>query len=214
MPTGLAGHVVVAGDLASGKSTLARNLARVTGASLLAERPEHNPYLVRFYADPPTWAAASQRWFLGDEYRKHRWAQQHPPAVQDHSIYEVHEVFNRTLLQRAVLSPDEFDMLDRLYRRWCATLRQPCAVVRLRAPASVLLARVAARSRDYEADITVRYLDDLIARRDAYFRSWTASPLLTVDVQHDDIREMNTVGLVLDWLKQVRYCGRREWHNA
>jgi hypothetical protein len=49
-------HIAIEGPIGVGKSSLARRWPRTSGAELLLERPSENPYLERFYDDPPRYA--------------------------------------------------------------------------------------------------------------------------------------------------------------
>ena len=65
-------YVVVEGPIGAGKTSLARRLAQHTGAAALLEKPDENPFLARFYQDPPRHALATQLFFLfqrGNEVR-------------------------------------------------------------------------------------------------------------------------------------------------
>ena len=44
-------YIVVEGSIGSGKNALSRRLAEHFSALSLAENPEHNPFLMKFYAN-------------------------------------------------------------------------------------------------------------------------------------------------------------------
>ena len=65
-------YVVVEGPIGVGKTSLALRLAQHIGSATLLEKPDENPFLARFYQDPPRYALATQLFFLfqrGNEVR-------------------------------------------------------------------------------------------------------------------------------------------------
>jgi deoxyadenosine/deoxycytidine kinase len=57
-------HIVVEGPIGAGKTSLARRIADVTGAALMLEAPDENPFLAKFYRDMPRYALPTQLFFL------------------------------------------------------------------------------------------------------------------------------------------------------
>ena len=57
-------YIAIEGPIGAGKTSLARKLAEHTGAELLLEQPEANPFLSGFYQDQRRWALAAQLFFL------------------------------------------------------------------------------------------------------------------------------------------------------
>lgn len=56
--------IVVEGPIGAGKTSLAQRLALALSAEELLERPEHNPFLMRFYQDRARFALPTQLFFL------------------------------------------------------------------------------------------------------------------------------------------------------
>ena len=57
-------YIVVEGPIGVGKTTLARAISEATGATLMLEDPEANPFLPRFYENAERHALATQLFFL------------------------------------------------------------------------------------------------------------------------------------------------------
>jgi deoxyadenosine/deoxycytidine kinase len=57
-------YIVVEGPIGVGKTSLARKLAEVIGASTLLEDPAANPFLPKFYQDRARYALPTQLFFL------------------------------------------------------------------------------------------------------------------------------------------------------
>ena len=63
-------YIAVEGVIGAGKTTLARMLARRTGARLVLEEFDENPFLPSFYQDPARWAFQTQLAFLASRFRQ------------------------------------------------------------------------------------------------------------------------------------------------
>ena len=57
-------YIVVEGSIGSGKNALSRRLAEHFSALSLAENPEHNPFLMKFYANASHHGLATELFFL------------------------------------------------------------------------------------------------------------------------------------------------------
>ncbi len=182
-------HILVAGTIAAGKSTLTRALAAELRLPEVAERPEANPFLERFYADPRRWALTSQLWFAADSARQHLEIHERGGAIQDHSIYENVHVFGAALAEQGALEESEWSLLRQVTAPIIDSLPPPAIVLLVEAPIDVLMERIAARGRPYEADINRDYLTLLTNTRRRFFETWSASPVLLVDSAAIDLRE-------------------------
>lgn len=59
----LPSYIAIEGCIGVGKTTLARNIARLFNYDTLLEQPEENPFLERFYRDPKSTALPTQLFF-------------------------------------------------------------------------------------------------------------------------------------------------------
>lgn len=181
-------YIVVAGDIASGKTTLTRGLAEAMSLPALLEEPDRNPFLRSFYKDPTSWALKSQLWFALDTLEQQVITQDHG-GIQDHSVFEVVQVFAAALRDGGHMSRDDFELLRRAVELAAHDLRGPDLVVLLHTPLDVLQQRIAQRSRDYEHAISPIYLDKLAQARRDLFAHWTLSPILHIDTERYDARK-------------------------
>ena len=203
-------HMVLAGNIGAGKTTVSRLLSERLGWRSYYERVDENPFLADFYRDMPRWAFALQLTFLVHRLEDHRLiAERGESAIQDRSLHEDALIFARNLHELGMLNAGEWDTYQRLYRQALALLRPPDLVVYLRRGLPGLLANIRQRGRDYEAAIDPRYLD----RLNGYYEEWIASrPSDRVLVVEADALDIAGSASDLDCLiAQVRAaCPQRE----
>lgn len=179
-------HVVIAGNIGVGKSTLVSLLADALGWQPFYELEGEHPYLADYYENPQRWGFHSQIWFLTRRYSQHQAiAAAGGPVVQDRSIYEDAEVFARSLRDQAILSERDYTTYRALYQALTRDLSPPSLVVYLRAGMQALERRINGRARPYEREIPRAYLRRIASCYEAWVASWQLCPVLTVNT--DDL---------------------------
>ena len=87
-------HIVIAGNIGSGKSTLTRLLSQHYGWTPRYESVDHNPYLEDYYRDIHRWSFNLEVYFLKERFRDMLAIAQTPGTIiQDRSIFEGVYVF-------------------------------------------------------------------------------------------------------------------------
>lgn len=185
-----AGYVVVGGPTAAGKTTCAEGLGQALPSIVVGEPYEDNPYLSEVFGRGRG-AFDSQRWFLnafadlqhsGQSQSDRGW------VVQDHSIYDAHEVFDRVMYRRSWLTRDQYERLDQLYRGRLPHLRPPDVVVWVCASADVLLERIRTRGRELERSIDLPLLEELVLASEEWWANWKGGPVVRLDTGTMDLR--------------------------
>ncbi len=173
--------VLVAGNIATGKTSLTEQLSRHLGWLTAFESVIDNPYLADFYADMGSWAFHLQVFFLGHRAEQHlSLARADRSAIIDRSIYEDAEIFARAAVQLKTLSERDFETYRRLFDLVVAGLPAPDLLIHLRAPVPVLLERIQARGRDMESGISAEYLGLLESLYNVWLASFDLCPVLTI----------------------------------
>lgn len=178
-------YLVIEGPIGAGKTTLARRLAADTGARLLLEKPEDNPFLPRFYRDPVNGALPAQLGFLLQRAGQVESFQQ-PDLFDQRWVADF--LFDKDrLFAELTLTPADLALYDAVFRRLAWDVKAPDAVIYLTGPVDTLLERIARRGRAYEAGIERGYLEDLSAVYARFFGSFTAAPVIEVDISQLDL---------------------------
>lgn len=181
-------HIVIAGNIGVGKSTLVTLLAETCGWTPVYELEAAHPYLADYYADPQRWGFHSQVWFLTQRLIQHQQIAGLPGTiVQDRSLYEDAAVFAASLHAQGILAERDYATYQQLYAAIARELRPPDLVVFLRASVPTLLARIAGRARPAELAIQPSYLASLERHYAAWVAGWTACPVLNLDTDQLDL---------------------------
>ena len=171
--------IAVEGPIGVGKTTLAKRLAESLGASLVHDAPDANPYLESFYRTPKQHAFHTQLHFL--LARLDLMAAQLPtaaaPVVADFLLAK------DPLFAKINLDETEYWMYSRCYAALQQTLPRPDLVIYLQAPLEVLISRIDSRGVRYEHRMDSTYLQRLTETYEAFFHSYTDSPLLIVNAK-------------------------------
>ena len=175
--------LVIAGNIGSGKTTLAAKLGEELGIALVAEPASSNPYLEDFYEDMASHAYHSQLFFLASALHEHRQIEARGGgAVLDRSIYEHYLVFAQQLHLDGQISDADFSVLSDLYYGVQDLLPPPHLVVMLEASTDQLYKRIVSRG-GADKSISVEYLESLQVRYREFSDGWVACPLLKVDTE-------------------------------
>jgi deoxyguanosine kinase len=176
-------YIAIEGPIGVGKTSLARELARVTGGRLILE-DVGNPFLPRFYREPDKYAFPAQIYFLLTRFNQQReLAQQDLFAQRTVADY----LFAKDRIFAALnLAPDQLALYEQIYRLLQARMAQPDLVIYLNARVEVLVERLRRRNRDFERYLSVEYLERVAGAYRDFFFYYEDAPLLVVDSSESD----------------------------
>ncbi len=203
-------YIAVEGPIGAGKTSLARRLAQHSGAVALLEKPEENPFLARFYRDPPRHALATQLFFLfqrGNEVRD--LAQMDMFSTSTVADY----LFDKdTLFARLNLSDAEFALYQQIFRTLQLEAPVPDLVIYLQAAPETLAGRVRRRAKPYEQAISDDYLLRVAQGYGDFFYHYDAAPVLTVNTERLNFEDdAGDFALLLQRIEGMR--GPREFFS-
>lgn len=181
-------HIAISGIIGAGKSTLVHGLADDLGLLPLEERFEENPYLRRFYENPPAWAFRNYVFFLqrtAADYLQARASD--AGGVQERTLEEHLEIFGREFHARGYLDDEDLEMITDLTRTTARALQPPDGLVYIEIDPAEALSRIVARNSSAEEGIEIDYLKDLGNRYEGYLSNWER-PLIRLDGNRLDFR--------------------------
>lgn len=203
-------YVVVEGPIGAGKSTLARRLSEHWQVDLLAEAPQQNPFLPRFYRAMPHHAFTTQLTFLTQ--RRAAADQMIVGELKGRPVVSDFLFEKDALFAAATLDADEYALYQRVAPSILPAYPSPDLVIYLEASEDVLLSRVAKRAADYEVAFPEGYLKRIHSAYSAFFHRYESAPLLTVNTDHLNLVEgEEDFALLLRCISEMR--GQRSYFN-
>lgn len=174
-------HIVIAGNIGSGKTTLTKMLARHYGWEARLESVVNNPYLTDYYQDMKRWALNLEVYFLKERFRDIlKIAQSDKTIIQDRSIFEGVYIFTANNHDMGNMSDRDFDNYTDLFNLMMSLVKWPQLMIYIRSSIPTLVKHIEKRGRNFEKSIRIDYLAGLQER----YENWIASykgPLLIID---------------------------------
>jgi deoxyadenosine/deoxycytidine kinase len=165
--------IAVAGNIATGKTTLVRSLGARLGWADYVEEPDKNPFLAKYYADPQSWTFQSQMWFLYEKAAK-LWAitEAAQASVLERTLDE------GKLFSKLNLEPEEYALYLALYGLIERTAPAPSLIIFLRVSTEDMLRRIELRGHRYEQNIRREFLEALNKEYEDWIACWNHSPVV------------------------------------
>lgn len=203
--------ILVAGNIASGKTSLTERLGARLGWRTAFESVADNPYLADFYADMRQWSFHLQVFFLGHRAQQHVELANGPEsAIADRSIYEDAHIFARALYHVGNLSERDYQSYRQVFDRVVSTLPRPDLLLYLQAPVPALLQRIGQRGRAMESGITADYLSLLEAFYEEWIQAFDLCPVLAIRTDDlDFVHKPKHLNIVVERIER-RLAGKEE----
>lgn len=180
-------HIVIAGNIGSGKTTLTNLLVRHYGWTPRMEQVTANPYLSDYYKDMKRWSLNLEVFFLKERFRdlleiNH----EKNVVVQDRSIFEGVYIFTANNHDMGNMSDHDFDTYMGLFESMMMVARMPDLMIYLRSSVPHLVDNIHRRGRDYEQNMQLNYLKNLNDRYDNFVFHQYPGRALTIEVDNLD----------------------------
>jgi deoxyadenosine/deoxycytidine kinase len=180
-------HIAIAGNIGSGKTTLAGLLSKHYRWDAHYEDVDTNPYLNNFYEDMKRWSFNLQIYFLNSRFRQVvEIRKKGVTVIQDRTIYEDAYIFAPNLHAMGLMSSRDFSNYASLFELMSSFLQPPDLLIYLKASVPTLVSQIQKRGRDYENSIRLDYLKKLNERYEEWIAGYKLGKLLIINV--DDIK--------------------------
>ena len=184
-------HIAIAGNIGSGKTTLAGLLSKHYNWEAHYEDVDDNPYLNDFYDDMQRWSFNLQVYFLNSRLNQIlNIRKSGKTVIQDRTIYEDAYIFAPNLHSMGLMSIRDFENYFTLFNLMTSLIQPPDLLVYLRASVPTLVNQIQKRGREYENSIRLDYLKRLNERYEAWIGSYKLGPLLIIDVDNLNFSEL------------------------
>jgi deoxyadenosine/deoxycytidine kinase len=176
-------RVEICGNIASGKTTLCRGLAKI-GCATIEETFLQNPFIEKFYQNPALYSFETEISFLLQHY--------HSIKVTSSSIFPVCD-FSLTLdkaYAEVTLATQRKNIFLAISDEIVKEIGHPKLIIHLQCPEQILLERIQQRSRIFELPIEIDYLRSLSQAIEERVRAIASVvPVLTIDSNGIDFTE-------------------------
>lgn len=180
-------HIVIAGNIGSGKTTLTNLLAHHYGWEPRFEQVEFNPYLDDYYKDIARWSFNMEVFFLKERFRDLlEIGQSTNTIIQDRSIFEGVYVFTANNKAMGNLSERDYETYMELFEDMLEVVKLPDLMIYLRASVPHLVDNIEKRGRDYEQQMPLDYISNLNNRYEDFIYNKYKGKVMTIDVDNID----------------------------
>ena len=208
--------LVLAGMVASGKSTLSNRLAKHYNSKLFLEPVDDNPILPLYYDDMKRYGFLLQVYFLNKRFDIIKKAMEEENAILDRSIYE-DELFSSINLELGNMTEIEFltykDLLDNMMEEVDERNKKvPELLIYLDINFDKFLSNLKKRGREYEQiDLNTEkgkkdlaYFKLLHSKYKDWFKNYNKSPKIRINMNDIDVNKDEDFYYVLDLIEEKR----------
>jgi len=183
-------HIAIAGNIGSGKTTLAGLLSKHYGWEAHYEKVDDNPYLNDFYEDMQRWSFNLQIYFLNSRFNQIlKIKNSGKTVIQDRTIYEDAHIFAPNLHSMGLMSARDFENYFSLFNLMSSLIEPPDLILYLRGSVPTLVNQIQKRGREYENNIRLDYLKKLNERYESWVDSYNLGKLLVINVDNLNFSE-------------------------
>ena len=186
--------IAIEGNIGAGKTSLAQKIAAHTGAELLLEHFEDNPYLADFYKHPDQYTFQLEVYFLLQRHEAFKGLSGDRTYISDHSLAK------SLFFAEVNLKGAELDMFRKLYNAMQRPGSIPDITLYLYRSVDALQKNIGKRGRSYESRIADSYLDSIDRSYRANLAAYNNRTLILEVTDTDLLNDPKTFNKVMELL--------------
>ncbi|MBT5346885.1 deoxynucleoside kinase [bacterium] len=175
----------IAGVVGVGKSSLCKILEEELNFTVFYEPFVDTNLLENYYKDKKKYSLAMQIYFLSKRFSMYQSSKEFSKSCIDRGIVE-DRIFAQMLYKQGMLEDFEFEIYLDVYQNFYKNIRPIDLMVYLQISPENAIKRIKKRGRDYETSQDENYWVDLNNRYETYFKNYSWSKLLVIDVNNLD----------------------------
>ena len=180
-------HIVIAGNIGSGKTTLTRMLASHYGWIPKYEPVMDNPYLEDYYKDLKRWSFNTEVFFLKERFRHMLEINSlTETTIQDRGIYEGVYIFAANNHRQGHMTDKDYHTYMELFGLMTDIVHYPDLMIYLKASIPHLVRNIQKRGRECKQSIALEYLKGVNDLYGQFITQEYKGRVLTIEVDGMD----------------------------
>ncbi|MDK2952107.1 MAG: deoxyadenosine/deoxycytidine kinase [Kosmotogales bacterium] len=164
--------VGICGNIGAGKSSLTKLLVENFSLRSILENYNENPYLEDFYNSMKSWAFHSQLYFLVKKIElMEKLNEDGLIYIQDRTIYEDVFIFAKNLFRMGFITTRDWKLYFNVFNLSERKIIRPSCIFYIKCSVDTLKKRINKRGRNFEQNMSEKYLSDLNALYDEWYRN-------------------------------------------
>jgi deoxyadenosine/deoxycytidine kinase len=185
------------GSIGVGKTTLSKHISKKYNLKLIEENVSTNPYIKEYYSDPKKYAILFQLYFLINRYNNFIENKITNNFILDRTFYE-DKVFADVNHEMGNINDTDYENLYKSYYNLMKEkIIKPDIIIYLYSPVNILKERIKKRGRDFEKEISEKYLSDLEKAYENLFEELKKSNINIVKIDWSDF-DLNKIEKLIE----------------
>lgn len=176
--------LVIEGNIGAGKTSLCEMLAAEKNAKLILEQFDDNPFLSKFYEHPERYAFPTELSFLSERYKQIK-ENLHQELFNDMVISD-YFLIKSLIFSSKTLEKEEYLLYRTVFDIIFENIVMPDLYVYLHKTPESLLKNIKKRGREYEQNISEKYLKEIEEGYFNYFKQQNKIKILAINTDNLD----------------------------